>query len=284
MIYSLLQPVVTNARFRTRLRIGTFFPLTIIFAIHAATDAYAGEKKGAAGEGKGSENALQQSGVAWCYNWKPVPTAPLPQGVEFIPMIWGNRDIPEIGRVSGKVLLGFNEPDREKQANMTVEEALEIWPKLEATGMRLGSPAPAGGGARADGWLDRFMAGAKEKGYRVDFVCLHWYGENYDPEAAINSLKDYLTAVHERYQKPVWLTEFALSKFKNGAPATVAQQQAFIAKVLPMLDELPFVERYSWFVFGANKKGVPQNWFLVTLEGCLSEVGKTYSTVSPAKR
>ena len=284
MNHALLQPDITNVRFRTRLRIGAFLPLAFVFALHTASDACAGEKKGAAGEGKGSENALQQSTVAWCYNWNPVPVAPLPQGVEFVPMIWGKRDIPEIGRVNGKILLGFNEPDREKQANMTVEEALQIWPRLEATGMRLGSPAPAGGGARPDSWLDRFMAGAKEKGCRVDFVCLHWYGGNYDPEAATNSLKEYLTAVHERYQKPVWLTEFALSKFKDGAPATVGEQQAFIAKALPMLDELPFVERYSWFVFGANKKGTPENWFLLSPDGRLTGVGETYSTVSPAKR
>ena len=33
-----------------------------------------------------------------------------------------------------------------EQANMTVEQALELWPKLMATGQRLGSPAVACGG------------------------------------------------------------------------------------------------------------------------------------------
>ena len=45
------------------------------------------------------------------------------------------------------MLLGFNEPDLAEQANMTVEKALELWPRLEATGMRLGSPAVACGAA-----------------------------------------------------------------------------------------------------------------------------------------
>ena len=244
-------------------------------------------KKGAAGGGKaGEENLLRESGASWNYNWRPEAGITMPTGVEFVPMIWGKRDIPAIDKVSGvgKVLLGFNEPDREKQGNITVEEALAEWPKLEATKMRLGSPAPAGGGARPGGWLDRFMAGCKEKGYRVDFVCLHWYGESYDPEEATKNLKGYLTAVHDRYGKPIWLTEFALRNFK-GEIATVAQQQAFMAKALPMLDELPFVERYSWFVFGAmNPKKPANSWHLISPERKLSELGSTYATTGRSVR
>jgi len=244
-------------------------------------------KKGAAGGGKGGvENLLRDSGVSWNYNWHPETGMVMPTGVEFVPMIWGKRDIPSIGKLSGegRPLLGFNEPDRKDQGNMTVEEALAEWPKLEATKMRLGSPAPAGGGARPGGWLDLFMSGCKEKGYRVDFICLHWYGPNYDPEVATKQLNAYLTAVHDRYGKPIWLTEFALRNFK-GDIATMAQQQAFMAKVLPMLDELPFVERYSWFVFGAmNPKKPPNSWYLLSPEQKLSELGSTYATTGKSVR
>jgi len=249
-------------------------PRTVVFARLATASP---NKRGAGGM------ALPESGVSWSYNWRPEPKGPLPDGVEFVPMIWGKKDLPVSGQIKGKVLLGFNEPDREKQANMTVEEALQAWPQLEATQMRLGSPAPAGGPARPGGWLDRFMTGAREKGYRVDFICVHWYGENYDPKAATKQLKAYLTAVHERYQKPVWLTEFALSNHGKGAPATVAEQQAFMAQALPMLDALPFVERYSWFVSGPNKKGKPENWFLLAPDGRLSELGQTYANTAPVK-
>jgi len=146
--------------------------------------------------------------------------------------------------------------------------------------MRLGSPAPAGGGARPGGWLDRFMTGCQEHGYRVDFICLHWYGENYNSEAATKSLQSYLTAVHDHYHKPIWLTEFALSNHGKGAPATTAEQQQFILKALPMLEKLPFVERYSWFVFSSNRKGKPENWYLVDSNGQLSELGKTYAATA----
>jgi hypothetical protein len=49
---------------------------------------------------------------------------------------------------SGKTILGFNEPDLAGQANMTVGQALDLWPRLQATGRRLGSPAVAYGGTR----------------------------------------------------------------------------------------------------------------------------------------
>ncbi len=45
------------------------------------------------------------------------------------------------------VLLGFNEPDMSSQSNMTVSDALRLWPRLMATGMRLGSPAVAANAA-----------------------------------------------------------------------------------------------------------------------------------------
>jgi len=245
----------------------------------SATPPHRAVKKGAAGQGKDLASLYRQSGVSWTYNWQPAPGSTVPAGVEFVPMIWSKRDIPAIGKAHshGDVLLGFNEPERKKQADITVDEALDLWPKLEATQMRLGSPAPAGGGARPGGWLDRFMTGCKERGYRVDFVCLHWYGESYNPEAATQALQSYLTAVHERYQKPIWLTEFALKNFKDKAsPATIAEQQQFMAKALPMLDGLPFVERYSWFVFSWNKKEKTDNWYLLAPGGRLSELGITY--------
>ena len=253
--------------------------------VPSATEPQSTVKKGAAGQGKGLGNLYRELGVSWTYNWHPVAGTAMPDGVEFVPMIWGRKDIPEIENAakSGTVLLGFNEPNHEKQANMTVEEALDLWPRLEATKLRLGSPAPAGGGATPDGWLDRFMAGCKERGCRVDFICLHWYGENYNPEAATKALQSYLTAVHERYGKPIWLTEFALRNFK-GDPATVAEQQAFMAKVLPMLDGLPFVERYSWFVFGAERPSKPNSWYLLSPDGRLSELGLTYATSGRATR
>lgn len=157
---------------------------------------------------------------------------------------------------SGTTLLGFNEPDFASQANMSVERAWKLWPRLEATGMRLGSPAPAVGGATPGGWLDQFLAGARERGYRVDFIALHWYGADFSA-GAVGHLRGYLQAVWDRYHMPIWLTEFALMRWVDGQAVypSDSQQAAFIAGATEMLESLSFVERYAWFALPAEQPG-----------------------------
>jgi hypothetical protein len=198
----------------------------------------------------GIRSGLERSGAAWCYNWASSPAETQVPGVEFIPMIWGKSQASASGleqaKESGKVLLGFNEPDAKNQSNLTVEEALALWPTLQATGLRLGSPAPTKEGAEPEKWLDQFVTGANKRGYRIDFICLHHYSAIYDdPKAATAELKDYLSRIHRHYGKPLWLTEFALSNWKT--PASAEQQTAFIREAVPMLESQPFLERYAWF-------------------------------------
>lgn len=72
------------------------------------------------------------------------------------------------------------------------------------------------------GWLDRFLSGAKARGYRVDFIALHWYGSEFSA-AAVDHLRGYIQAVYQRYRMPIWLTEFALIKWgihRSTTPAT----------------------------------------------------------------
>ncbi len=126
---------------------------------------------------------IEKLDVSWYYNWTPVPNCPADPDVEFIPMIWSQKYLiddnyekyitPLIGS-DYSALLGYNEPNWLGQAEMTVEEALEYWPLLEKTGLRLGSPSTTGRSGLD--WTIEFMKGAKERGYRIDFLALHWYG------------------------------------------------------------------------------------------------------------
>ena len=198
--------------------------------------------------------------AAWYYNWSAGPTSGAGDGAEFVPMIWGPDSVTgdQLSRAksSGSVLLGFNEPDFGSQSNMSVEQALDLWPQLQATGLRLGSPAPAVNAAEAGGWLDRFLAGARERGYRVDFIALHWYGGDFS-DAAVGQLQGYIQSVHDRYHLPIWLTEYALIKFGDGGSTypTDAQQAAFVTGSTAMLESLPYVERYAWFALPTPTEG-----------------------------
>ncbi|ANZ40304.1 hypothetical protein BBK82_34025 [Lentzea guizhouensis] len=209
----------------------------------------------------GVGKALTDVRASWYYNWAVHPDGvPTPPNVEFVPMIWGAKftDDATIARAkaNGKVLLGFNEPDFPDQANMTPEQALDLWPKLAATGLRLGSPAVAHSGDKPGGWLDRFMTGAAQRNLRVDFITVHWYGSDFSA-AAVGHLKNYLDAVHARYGKPVWLTEYSLIDFSTGTPRypTQAQLAAFARGSAVMMEGLPYLERYAWFALPADKPG-----------------------------
>ncbi|MDX3659188.1 sigma-70 family RNA polymerase sigma factor [Streptomyces sp. ID05-26A] len=227
----------------------------------------------------GVGKALTDVRAGWYYNWAAQPDGiPTPPNVEFVPMIWGTKFTDDAtlakAKANGKVLLGFNEPDFPDQANMTPEQALDLWPKLQATGLRLGSPAVAHSGDKPGGWLDRFMTGAAQRGLRVDFIAVHWYGSDFS-DAAVGHLRNYLAAVHARYGKPIWLTEYALIDFSGGSARfpTQAQLAAFARGSSAMMEGLPYVERYAWFALpDEDKPGTG----LYKAGGTPNEAGEAY--------
>jgi RNA polymerase sigma factor (sigma-70 family) len=207
----------------------------------------------------GVDSALTQSGAGWYYTWSTTHAGiTAPSRIGFVPMIWGPGSVTATAlaqaKSSGPYLLGFNEPDMSAQSNMTVDQALQLWPQLEASGKILGSPAVAYGGDTAGGWLDRFMSGAKAKGYRVDFIALHWYGSDFTTADAVSQLRGYLQAVYNRYHLPIWLTEYALINFSGGSSSypTGPQQAAFVTASTRMLSGLSYLQRYAWFALPAS--------------------------------
>ncbi|MBL6279169.1 ricin-type beta-trefoil lectin domain protein [Micromonospora fiedleri] len=223
-------------------------------------------------------DGIRDVGASWYYDWS-TSDSDVPAAAEFVPMIWGatfvtDADLATAQR-SGRTLLGFNEPDLPGQANMSVEHALDLWPRLQHTGMRLGSPAVAFGADTPGGWLDRFLAGVRERGLRVDFIALHWYGSDFGDEAA-NHLMQYVHAVYERYRLPIWITEFGLIDFSQGAPRHPTPQQlvTFIDKATAALQATPYVERYAWFALPASGEHAAHG--LYREDGTATEAGAAY--------
>jgi Glycosyl hydrolase catalytic core len=231
----------------------------------------------------GSGTALARSGASWYCNWSATPVRGSPAGVQFVPMVWGRGSVTAAvlaqARRESHVLLGFNEPDLGSQSNMSVQQALGLWPRLMATRMTLGSPAVASGAATPGGWLDRFMRGAAARGYRVNFIAVHWYGSDFATRAAVNQLESYLRAIHARYHMPIWLTEFALANF-SGTPSfpTQARQAAFLTAAASMLQGLPYVQRYAWFALpvspGSGSTGLFRSGAVPT------QVGRAFEAAS----
>ena len=220
----------------------------------------------------------------WFYSWGGDAPENIPKGVEFVPMDWGyygNKDntlVQWLAKVKTQpgvhTLLGFNEPDGKDQANLTVDKALEGWPYLMKTGLRLGSPAAV----HADGdWMRSWMKQAEAKKYRVDFITIHWYGGN-DPKGFLG----YLKKVHDLYHRPLWITEFAVADWNTGPnhpnQYTPQDEASFMRQVLPALDRLPYVERYSWFSASSDDEALGPG-ALFNKDGSLTELGRLYASL-----
>ena len=188
----------------------------------------------------------------WYYSWNAGGQSSL--DIEFVPMRHNGKwppykKINELKNVTH--VLGFNEPNQKDQANMTVEQALAQWPRLQASGLRLGSPSP-NDAERGLKWLYEFMDEADKRGLRVDFVTVHYYKADWPAKKLIA----WLQKIHKRTGgRPIWLTEF-----NNGAPWTkghdpsYAQNTKRLNEYCKAMDAVDFVERYAIFSLGPSSK------------------------------
>lgn len=108
-------------------------------------------------------------------------------------------------------LCGYNEPNLGEQANATVDAAIEQWPYMFTSGLRLGSPAPSG---VFTSWSDDFWTAIKRYNYRCDLNVTHIY-EYIDGNAWRERIAHM---VEESGGRPCWVTEY-----NNGAGWTGEQ-------------------------------------------------------------
>jgi hypothetical protein len=223
---------------------------------------------------------LMRLTASWFYNWTLSPgSCSVP---EFVPMISGKNEktpaavasaLAQVARGGYKTVLGFNEPNKADQSNLTVAQVLALWPSITTNpAIRVGSPATS---ADAQSWFTDFMTQAAAQNLRVDFIAIHWYGWNAgscDPAAA--TLESYIRwAEAIPGNKPIWITEWGCMNASNPDPATV---QAFYAGAIAMFQRHPRIERYAWYPWLANNE-------LVTPAGGLTPLGTTFAN-APATR
>jgi hypothetical protein len=221
----------------------------------------------------------------WYYTWGTPLPSPSPQNCEFVSMFWGAANVTTANiaavkqlKAQGKAkyVLGFNEPNRSDQSNMTVSQALAFWPQLESIGLPLGSPA-ADWPTRQ--WIYDFLDSCIAEKKRVDFICVHMYVGT-DDNGFVQTLQD----LYNKYHLPIWITEFATADWNATTPSANAyppdQVLAFMQRLLPKLEALSFVQRYSWF--SGDPKG-PQLWSsaLIDASGNLTALGSWYAGYQP---
>lgn len=231
-----------------------------------------------------SENAFSMAGqlaciqddVCWYYNWGNVPGKGYENGVidadiEFVPMCWNTNYSADAIREyckshpKTKYLLGFNEPNFVKQANLTPQQAAEAWPAVKALadelGLKLVAPAlnysPDAPYHQPTAWMDEFVALVGLDAF--DYTAVHNYG-------GFEVLKRIAGDFHDKYGKDVWVTEFCLWPNEGDANSTVLPeaQMASMAESLEWLETTPWIYRYAWFkALGASAATKGPNYGLI---------------------
>jgi hypothetical protein len=221
-------------------------------------------KKGKAGWSPAKINAT------WYYDWNIAGAAAANYDYAIIRQNGGWPSWTDIkNKKNVNHLLGFNEPDRPDQSDMTVDEAFAQWPEMMKSGLRIGSPAPA---TPQNSWITNFLAKCDQMNYRVDFVAIHCYWGGLTPQQWYSQLK----SIYDRVKRPLWITEW-----NNGANWTTeswpSDQQAQFEKqlndikgILQVLDTASFVERYAIYDWVENKRAM-------VLADTLTLAGKYYA-------
>ncbi|XP_045191141.2 uncharacterized protein LOC123547963 [Mercenaria mercenaria] len=215
--------------------------------------------------------------LSWWYDWKndlttydahvtnvcPASNVAVPQ---FIPMVWkskwDNRTHLNFTRHTHFVL-GYNEPDREDQANLTPQQVADIWPDIEkqSHGRLLVSPAVA---VHDFKWYDEFFRLCNN--CRIDHIAAHAYSCN------ANHIMSYLEKLYHRYHKKIWLTEFACPHATDDQP-----QLHLMQTLLPKLEAANYVFRYAWFM--ARVKRVFGDGFINPAAGLLRNDSSTLTRI-----
>ncbi len=215
----------------------------------------------------------------WAYNWGPTDT--YPAGVHFWPMQWGSFNwtqrpslLPEWQR-NGEpiVLMGFNEPDKTDQSNMSVATAAAMWPRLEVLGLPLLGPAVAGHPANST-WIQGFMAEVLADEMRVDYVGMHSYG---GPNA--DNFINQINSARNAWGRDVVVSEFSVVDWSNTNSWNDNAVFNFFAEVLWRMDLLPSLHRYAVFVFTDDPSNpISDNrGEMLNADGTLTPEGKLFS-------
>jgi len=212
---------------------------------------------------------------SWFYDWGAGATSTA--DYEYIPMRhnrwWDSWE--NIGSRTGtSAVLGFNEPDHADQSDLGTEIAIDLWPEMMKSGLRVGSPAPDN--INKD-WLHEFLAKADSLNYRVDFVATHMYWNSQDPYKLADYISELCRDVYGG--RPMWITEwnnganwtaehwpnpkgaqrdadFNIIYDENGVSTTVnrphtkansAVQVEWLSKALDAFDRCDWLERHALF-------------------------------------
>jgi hypothetical protein len=237
-------------------------------------------KRGICGDASPQDLAAFSPYISWYYDWGVAPPAvSLGQlsGIEWVPMRWGTLTSGDVAGIEAQIpagcfyILGFNEPNFTTQSNLTPSQAAAVWPYIEQIAgdksLKIVSPAVnwcgdcvAGVTSDPVDWLDKFIAACPACNF--DYIAIHNYN------SYVSTLKWYIDKFR-KYNKPIWITEFA----SWDDPVDYAGVVQYMKEAIPYLESDTIIFRYSWF---ATRVGSNPNLDLSGDDGELTKLGQLY--------
>ncbi|MDR6759877.1 hypothetical protein J2Y38_000056 [Flavobacterium sp. 2755] len=230
-------------------------------------------------------------GVSWWYNWDSLPENDVNAnyatlGVEYVPMIWGKLSDADVQNFINKIkpgakyLLAFNEPNFNDGARLSPQEAVDAWVNVEkvaaAKNLEIVSASPAFNDPNKSyanissptAWHDQFFLLCPN--CKVDYIAFHTYDNTAGSVIGVTSLL-------KKYNRPVWVTEFA-----NRVIQSAADKTAFMKQILNSFENDPDIYRYSWFTgrVPADWTDMQEGQLLSPTSGVLKPIGTEYINVS----
>jgi len=195
------------------------------------------------------------SNIAWWWDWHQLPHEHQDANCtnqmnvkNRVPTVWGwrhNKDYPlEFTNETSGYVMTFNEPNHLHQSNLSPQEAAVAYREIQARANRQNQLLVAPSATKCTSgsercpmpgvqWLTEFLHACH--GCQVDFLATHSYS------CSISHVLDWLEELHNKFHKKIWLTEVACPTHSH------SQALHFMQNLLPKLENLDYVYRYSWF-------------------------------------
>lgn len=184
--------------------------------------------------------------ISWYHHWEFGQVPEMPKNAEYVPTFWGPQKYnhwekrkEEIAKLNSTHILAFNEPDIPSQANMTPSEAADLFMKelqpYAEKGINVSSPQLV----YDMDWLKKFMHECGNRGCKVSFMALHWYGSYKD----MDKLKNWVQNVHKEFNLPIWVTEYGITAKSN---PTQEQVDNFVYKSMKWMANQDYITRAAW--------------------------------------
>ncbi|KAK0528941.1 hypothetical protein OC835_001875 [Tilletia horrida] len=263
-----------------------FLPLAAVVALLASVPALATDR-GLAWPGQtGGQwtGSVAQGQIRWYHHYDQ-GGVPGFEHITWLPMFWGpqlfdqwNQRKQDMQSYRPPAILAFNEPDQPGQANMSPDQAAQLWSQELAPYQQQGIIVSSPQMSYDQNWLASFMNILQNQyGHSPDVIALHFYGSADDN--GLNGLKSYVENVRNAYGKNIYMTELGVIASTNPSEQQVNN---WMHQALNYLNGLGYVDKVAWFgdfAQNQNPDGYVSNYnalFSSADDGSLTQLGADY--------